>query len=126
MNVRAEFVEGAFIDLLNRLTPRMERLELIERVFRTVSQRRVQLSNAGSTLLMQEIARLNMKKANLLEALTDGVVSAEDYRKKNADLLSRMAEAESSLEISTSDELDLESTYVTRFGTLRLLGKAAI
>ena len=36
-------------------------------------------------------------------------VSAEDYRKKNVDLLSRMAEAESRLEISTSDELDLES-----------------
>jgi hypothetical protein len=87
----------------------MERLELIQRVFRTAWQRRVQLSNAGSTLLMQELARLNTKKANLLEALTDGVVSAEDYRKKTAELLSRMAEAESRLEISTSDELDLES-----------------
>ncbi len=109
MNVRAEIVEGAFIDLLNRLTPKIERMALIERVFRTVWQRRVQLSNADSTLLRQEIARLNMKKANLLEALTDGIVSAEDYRDKNADLLSRIAEAASRLEISTSDELDLES-----------------
>ena len=80
MNVRAEVIEGAFVDLLNRLTPKPERMALIERIIRTSWTERIRIATSESTALEHELAKAKRRKQRILDQLADGVLSPEDFR----------------------------------------------
>ena len=79
MNVRAEVIESAFVDLLNRLTPKPERMALIERIIRTSWTERIRIAAVESTALEHELAKAKKRKQRILNQLADGVLSPEDF-----------------------------------------------
>ncbi len=78
MNVRAEVIEAAFVDLLNRLTPKPERMAMIERIFRSSWTTRIRAASVESEAHRRELAKAKARKQRILNQLADGVLSAED------------------------------------------------
>ena len=66
MNVRAEVVESEFVDMLNRLTPKPERMVLIERVFRASWAGRIQGAAQESAALKRELSNQEAGKKRVL------------------------------------------------------------
>ena len=109
MNIRAEKVEDAFVDLLGRLTPSPERMALIERVFRASWTERLQGASAESASLKKELAKQEARKTRILEQMADGILDAGDFatlRKQTADAI---AEIRQRLGVADANVLDLDS-----------------
>jgi site-specific DNA recombinase len=83
MNVRAEVVESAFVDLLNRLTPKPERMVLIERIFRSSWTERIHVAAQESANLKSELAKEQAKEQRVLDLMADGQLSPDDFRNMN-------------------------------------------
>lgn len=115
MNVRAEVVESAFVDMLNRLTPKPERLALIERIFRASWTVRIHGAAQESAAFKRELATEKARKKRVLNQMADGVLSREDFPTMNNDATERIVDLRMRLALSQSDELDLETAieYLT-------------
>ena len=109
MNVRAEVVESAFVDLLNRLTPDQKRLNLIERIFRGQWNKRIQAATAESVKYRRELATEQARKQRILDQLADGVLSAEEFGGLNSRTTDRIADLKERLVLAESRELDLDT-----------------
>jgi site-specific DNA recombinase len=85
INAKAEMVEEAFIELLERLTPKLkQQMELIERVFRNAWAGRVQTAATDAAPLRSELSRQRTRKRRVLEQMADGDLSKEDFKSLNA------------------------------------------
>jgi site-specific DNA recombinase len=109
MNVRAEVVEREFVDMLNRLTPKPERMALIERVFRASWADRNQVAAQESAALKRELATEEARKRRVLNQMADGVLSHEDFASMNNEATEKIADLRMRLALSQSGELDLET-----------------
>ncbi len=76
MNVSARVVEEAFVELLLRLTPKPERMALIQGIFRKSWKQRVQAASVDSAALRKELGHQEARKARLLEQMAEGLISA--------------------------------------------------
>lgn len=72
INVSAGLVEAAFIALLERLTPKPERMRIIEKIFRERWGELVQASTTESLKLKQELGKLEARKERALVQVADG------------------------------------------------------
>jgi site-specific DNA recombinase len=115
LNVKAETMETAFLDLLERLTPKPERMALIERVFRESWQGRIQAALLESGALRRELAKQEARKQRILDQMADGVLSADDFTKMHKTTTEAIADLREKLRLSQSNELDLDSAieYLT-------------
>jgi hypothetical protein len=115
MNVKAEVVESAFVDLLNRLTPKPERMVLIERIFRSSWTERVHVAAQESASLKSELATAQAKKQRVLDQMADGLLSPNDFSNMNKSATDKVADLQMRLAVSRGGELDLETAieYLT-------------
>ena len=79
MNVNSEVVEDAFIELLNSLTPKTQRMVLIERIFRDSWNSRIQSSAQEAIALKRELVKAEAAKKRILDQFAAGVLTAEDF-----------------------------------------------
>ena len=115
MNVRSQVVEDAFVDLLEHLTPKPERMELIERVFRDSWSARIQTAAVESTALRAQLAKAEARKRRVLEQMADGNLSPDDFATLNRSTVESIADLRQRLTLSESNVLDLDSAieYLT-------------
>jgi site-specific DNA recombinase len=115
ISVRAETVETAFIELLERLTPKPEQMELIERVFRSAWKGRAQTAVADAAALRRELAKQEARKERVLGQMADGVLSAEDFASLHKPTVKAIADLRERLDFAESEVLDLDSAieYLT-------------
>jgi site-specific DNA recombinase len=115
INAKAETVEAAFIDLLERLTPKQERMELIERVFRNAWAGRVQTAATDAAALRRELAKHEARKQRVLGQMADGILSAEDFSALHRQTVEAIADLRERLAFAESDVLDIDSAieYLT-------------
>lgn len=109
INVRADVVEGAFLDLLDRLAPRPERLQILQRVFRHVWSERRLSSESDATALRREITVLTTRKARALEQLTDGVIQPDDYKRLTERTSVSLANLKEQLAAIEAADFDVEA-----------------
>jgi site-specific DNA recombinase len=100
-------VERAFINLLERLEPRSEHMALIERIFRQVWTKKRGSLVEESEALKIELARLENRKKNVLEAMADGGIRSEDFKAVYETTLSELSEVKEKLDRTEATELDL-------------------
>ena len=79
MNTRAETVEVAFIELLDRLVPKPERIELLERVFRESWAGRIHTAAMEASALSRELNKAEARKQRVLDQMADGLLSAGEF-----------------------------------------------
>jgi site-specific DNA recombinase len=115
INAKAETVEAAFIGLLERLTPKQEQMELIERVFRSAWSSRAQTAVTDAATLRRELAKQEARKERVLGQMADGVLSAEDFASLHKSTVEVIADLRERLAFAESDVLDLDSAieYLT-------------
>jgi site-specific DNA recombinase len=115
INAKAETVEAAFIDLLERLTPKQEQMELIERVFRSAWKGRAQTAATDAAALRPELAKQVARKERVLGQMADGVLSAEDFASLHKSTVKAIADLREPLAFAESDVLDIDSAieYLT-------------
>jgi site-specific DNA recombinase len=109
INAKAETVEAAFIDLLERLTPKQEQMDLIDRVFRNAWVDRVQTAATDAAALRSELSKQRARKRRVLEQMADGDLSKEDFKSLNASTVEAIADLEERLSFAESDVLDIDS-----------------
>jgi site-specific DNA recombinase len=109
INAKAETVEAAFIDLLERLTPKQEQMVLIERVFRNAWVGRVQTAATDAAALRSELSKQRARKRRVLDQMADGDLSKEDFKSLNASTVEAIADLEERLSFAESDVLDIDS-----------------
>jgi site-specific DNA recombinase len=115
INAKAETVEAAFIDLLERLTPKQEQMELIERVFRSAWVGRAQTAVTDAAALRRELAKQEERRRRVLEQMADGILSAEDFASLHKSTVQAIADLRERLAFAESEVLDLDSAieYLT-------------
>jgi site-specific DNA recombinase len=115
IRVRAEAIETAFIDLLERLTPKQEQMELIERVFRNAWAGRAQTAAKDAAALRSELTKQKARKQRVLGQMADGILSAEDFASLHKSNVEAIADLEERLSLAESDVLDIDSAieYLT-------------
>jgi hypothetical protein len=79
MNARAEVVEDAFVSLLNRLTPRAERMALIERIFRPAWTGHTEVAVTEVVTFRRGLIKLETQKLRILRQMADGFLSSKDF-----------------------------------------------
>ena len=109
MNVKAETVESEFIAVLDRLAPKPERMELIERVFRNAWTDKVQSAVVDSAALRKELAKLEARKQRVLSQMADGILNEEDFSALHKGTGESIADVRERLRLSKGDELDLDT-----------------
>ena len=109
VNAKAEVIEGAFLGLLDRLTLNAERMEFLGAVFRSVWTERTADAASDAEALRKELAKLEKRKARMLDQLADGHVSGEDYARINKETSAAIAELQGRLETVEMGELDIDS-----------------
>jgi len=110
MNAKAKLVEAAFVALLERLTPKPERMELIEAVFRNSWTERNASAASDSLALRQELGKLEARKQRVLVQMADGVLSEEDFASLHKATTTAMADIRARIDRAESSELDLETS----------------
>jgi hypothetical protein len=106
---------AAFIELLERLTPKQEQMELIELVFRKAWVERAQTAVTDAVALRRELAKQQARKERVLGQMADGVLSAEDFTSLHKSTVKAVADLNERLAFAESDVLDLDSAieYLT-------------
>jgi PAS domain-containing protein len=107
--------EASFIDLLERLTPEQEQMELIERVFRSAWVGRAQTAVTDAAALRRELAKQEERRRRVLEQMADGILSAEDFASLHKSTVQAIADLRERLAFAESEVLDLDSAieYLT-------------
>jgi site-specific DNA recombinase len=115
LNVRAEAVEAAFVDVLDRLAPKPERLALIQRIFRESWTERIWAASVECASIRREIAKQEARKTRVLEQMADGVLSATDFANVHKKTEAALATLRARLALSEAEGLDLEQAieYLT-------------
>jgi site-specific DNA recombinase len=109
INEKAETVEAAFIDLLERLTPKPEQMELIEKVFRNAWAGRAQTAVTDAAALRRELAKQEQRKQRVLGQMADGILSTDDFRSLHKSTVEAIADIRERLAFAESDVLDIDS-----------------
>ncbi len=108
-NVRADVVDRAFFALLESLTPEPRRIELITSIFREVWNSRLSTAATEAQTLRSELTKLEAKKARLLHLMTEGDLSANDFKPLYEALRIQLADVRERLTVAEGSELDLET-----------------
>jgi site-specific DNA recombinase len=115
MNVSSTRVETSFVDLLERLAPKPERMALIERIFRAAWKGRIRGSEIEAAFLRRELAKEQTRKQTILERMADGTLDGEDFKQMNQKIKDKIANLRMRLALSDSGKLDIEAAieYLT-------------
>ena len=115
LNVRGTFVEDAFVALLFRLTPKPERMSLIQQVFRRSWKQRTQAALVDSADLRKELATQEARKSRILEQMADGHLAAGDFTALNKKTIATIVDLRERLSVSEANEVDVEAAieYLT-------------
>ena len=110
VNVRADVVEAQFLDLLDRLTPKPERMRLIEKVFRDRWDGLMENSASESLGLRQQVGKLEARQKRILLQMADGDITVEDFAQLKAATSSELAGIRDRLAIVEGAEPDKEES----------------
>jgi hypothetical protein len=104
-----------FIQLLERLTPKHEQMELIELVFRNAWDARAQTAVRDAAVLRRELTKLEERKQRVLGQMADGILSPDDFATLNKSNVDAIADVRERLAFAESEVLDLDSAieYLT-------------
>ena len=109
VNAKAEVIEEAFLDLLDRLCPHPERMRFLEEVYREVWNERNASKDVDAEALRRELAKLQKRKATAQERMLDGHVSGEEYADITRKVSVEIADTQDRLRRATDESLDVET-----------------
>ena len=102
-------LEGAFVELLDRLQPRPRYMRLFLAVVLDVWRKREGLARGDRQRSEAQVVALRGKLDRLADLLTDGALDTADYQRQRDRLRERIAVAEAGREQATVDHLDVDA-----------------
>jgi site-specific DNA recombinase len=109
MNERAEKIEAAFLQVLVKLQPQPERMQLTETVFRQVWSMRKDSAASDADIAAKHLVKLESQKERILAQMTEGRIAGDDFTRLYDGVRVEIADTQERLWQAQASELDIDT-----------------
>ena len=109
MNERAEKIEAAFLQVLAKLQPQPDRMQLTETVFRQVWSMRRDSAASDADIAAKHLVKLESQKERILAQMTEGRIAGDDFTRLYDGVRVEIADTQEKLWQAQATELDIDT-----------------